>query len=60
MNALEGCVDFTDLFFYGCQVDASRLLLGLSLVCEQKAGEYLIADLLTRPVFQAVFSQWGS
>lgn len=54
MNALERWIDFTDLFFF---VDASRLLLGWSLVVvstarEQKAGEYLIADLLARPVFK--------
>lgn len=39
------------------------LLLGLSLIivstaCEQKAGEYLIVDVLTRPVFKP-FSRSG-
>lgn len=43
------------LFLCGCQVDASRLLLGLSLtvgsiVCEQKAGEYLIIFLQRAPI----------
>lgn len=58
LNELKSCTDFTVVvFFYGCQVDASRVLSRLSLivvstVSEQKAGEYLIADLLTRPVFK--------
>lgn len=67
MNALEGCIDFTNisfffLFFYGCQVEGFSLL-GLSLIvvstaCEQKAGEYLIADILAQPVFKP-FSRSG-
>lgn len=68
MNALDGCIVFRFLFFfffYGCQVDSSRLLLGLSLivvstVCEQKVGEYLIANPLTRPVFKPFFIAVGS
>lgn len=38
----------------GCRGDNLRLglcLLVVSTVCEQKAGEYLIVDLWTRPVF---------
>lgn len=63
MNALDGCVDFTDLF-YGCQVDASRLLSrlkSLRKVCKdvnkKKAGEYLIADPFDAAGFLAVGSK---
>lgn len=62
MNALVGCIDFKDLFFFSfLQLPSRRFkaVVGVKSphrvggVCEQKVGEYLIADLLTRPVLKA-------
>ena len=70
MNTLVGCIDFKDFFFFFSllQLPSRRFkaVVGVksprrvvSGVCKQKVGEYLIADLLTRPVFQGVFWQWA-